>query len=77
MMNEMTNKETATMNAVTIDKHGAFKCRCGNTPETDGAYPCQSDGTVVEPTPEEWDGNLYVCFGCDLIFDGATGKEAK
>lgn len=42
-------------------------CRCGNTADADGFYPCLEDGTQVEPTPGgDWT-HLYRCGGCLAI----------
>jgi len=39
-------------------------CQCGNQPHTDGFYPCDSNGTEIEPTLDsDWDG-LYICPRC-------------
>lgn len=47
-------------------------CICGNQPHTAGFYPCNEQGLIVEPTPEEWTTNNYVCSDCGLIFDNGT-----
>ena len=47
-------------------------CLCGNEPHKAGFYPCTVDGLIVEPTPEEWTTNLYVCSDCGLYFDNDT-----
>lgn len=42
-------------------------CPCGNTPHTDGFFPCNSDGEQMEPTLESnWDG-LYICQACSRL----------
>jgi hypothetical protein len=45
----------------------AWICLCGNTPTSDGFYPCDKDGNEVVPA-EGWD-NLYVCARCGRIID--------
>lgn len=47
-------------------------CLCGNTPMADGFFPCDHEGALVEPTPEEWTTNWYVCERCGRIIDQAT-----
>jgi hypothetical protein len=42
-------------------------CPCGNTPDQEGFYPCSSEGEQVEPTPEEWTTDCYVCDRCGRI----------
>lgn len=49
-----------------------WRCLCGNTPHTDGFYPCDSAGNRVEPVPEAWGGLLYVCERCDRIVNQET-----
>ena len=46
-------------------------CQCGNECDSDGFYPCLSDGTETEPG-EGWDG-LVVCARCGAVID-QTGK---
>jgi len=42
-------------------------CVCGNTPRTNGFYPCDRQGNEMEPTLESsWDG-LYVCAVCQQL----------
>jgi hypothetical protein len=48
----------------------AWICICGNTPVADGFYPCDGDGTQVEPTTG-WK-ELYVCERCGRIISQAT-----
>jgi hypothetical protein len=50
----------------------AWICRCGNVPEEDGFYPCDGAGNLVEPTPEEWTTNWYVCARCGVMVDQHT-----
>ena len=47
-------------------------CPCGNTPSEDGFFPCAADGHPVEPTPDGWTTNCYVCDRCGLIIDQST-----
>jgi len=49
-----------------------WTCLCGNTGLADGFYPCDSEGQMVEPTPEEWATNWYVCNRCGRIIDRKT-----
>lgn len=45
-------------------------CLCGNMPDQDGFYPCDSKGNEMEPV-EGWD-ELYVCAACGRIIDQRT-----
>ena len=47
-------------------------CICGNTPIGDGFYPCNTEGEQVEPTPEGWTTNWYVCDRCGRVIDQQT-----
>jgi hypothetical protein len=38
----------------------------------DGFYPCDAAGADVEPTPEDWTGDTYVCERCGRIIDQDT-----
>ena len=44
----------------------AWVCRCGNTPHSDGFYPCNESGDEVEPVKGNWT-DLYVCARCGTI----------
>ena len=48
----------------------AWICICGNTPVSDGFYPCDKEGKEVEPV-KGWTG-LYVCNRCRRIIDQST-----
>jgi hypothetical protein len=54
------------------DEYGDLECLCGNRPERQGFYPCSSEGEIVDPTPEEWTTNWYVCDRCGRIIDDDT-----
>lgn len=44
------------------------ECSCGNMTHLDGFYPCNAEGTEIEPTEEAgWNG-LYVCARCGKIY---------
>jgi hypothetical protein len=45
----------------------AWICICGNTPGTDGFYPCDREGTEIEPAAG-WN-DLYVCARCGRIIN--------
>jgi len=47
------------------DDHDAWHCICGNTPASDGFYPCDEAGNEMEPA-DGWK-NLYVCNRCGRI----------
>ena len=49
-----------------------WKCLCGNEPLKEGFYPCDSEGEMVEPTPEDWTTNWYVCAQCGRIINQDT-----
>jgi len=46
---------------------GAWRCLCGNQPITEGFFPCNEQGEQVEPTPEAWTTDCYVCDRCGRI----------
>jgi len=50
----------------------AWICICGNTPEEDGFYPCDKDGNEVDPTPQHWKTDWYVCASCGRMIDVDT-----
>lgn len=50
----------------------AWVCQCGNTPHTDGFFPCDRNGNEVEPVEGKWEGALYVCARCDRIIQYDT-----
>jgi hypothetical protein len=50
----------------------AWVCLCGNTPDSDGFFPCDKEGNEMEPViGSAWAG-LYVCGGCGRIIDVDT-----
>jgi hypothetical protein len=42
-------------------------CECGNTPNDDGFTTTTTDGIVVEPEPQKWDGKTYRCDRCGSV----------
>jgi hypothetical protein len=62
------------MTHVTISESGDFTCICGNNTNLEGAYPCDKQGTLVEPAPDEWPDQLYRCDRCGTVFNGETGE---
>jgi DNA-directed RNA polymerase subunit RPC12/RpoP len=44
-----------------------WQCLCGNKATSQGFYPCDSEGKRVEPTPEAWTTDCYVCMQCGRI----------
>jgi DNA-directed RNA polymerase subunit RPC12/RpoP len=46
---------------------GNFHCLCGNKATDQGFNPCDSSGKRVEPTPEAWTTDSYVCAQCGRI----------
>ena len=57
----------------------AWICICGNTPSSDGFYPCNEEGCEMEP--EAGWRDLYVCGKCGRIINqnslAVTGKRRK
>lgn len=74
-MNNSTIQPLKTGEKITYDKawgEDGWVCLCGNMPADDGFYPCTRAGTCVEPTPEAWLENLYVCNRCGRIIEQNT-----
>jgi hypothetical protein len=62
------------MEHITADKKDtdAWRCICGNTPGSDGFFPCDKDGNEMEPSiGSNWAG-LYVCARCGRIIEQDT-----
>ena len=61
------------------DDKDAWVCVCGNTPTSQGFYPCDDKGNEVEPLAD-WPG-LYFCDRCGRIIDAKTlevvGQRSK
>lgn len=59
---------------ITEDPHDSaeWTCVCGNTTFSVGFSPCDAQGVPVEPTPEAWTTNAYVCMDCGRIIDQDT-----
>ena len=55
-----------------IKDDGGWICICGNIPHGSGFYPCDQKGIEVEPTPEEWTTDCYVCYRCGRIINQHT-----
>jgi hypothetical protein len=55
---------------ITNHEENGWLCLCGNTPTSDGFYPCTPEGAECEPTPE-WAG-YYWCARCDGVIDSHT-----
>lgn len=51
---------------------GEWVCLCGNTAASEGFYPCDERGEMVEPTPEEWTTNWYICDRCGRMINQST-----
>jgi hypothetical protein len=55
------------MSITTHDVGADFVCFCGNTSDSDGFFPCDGAGRIMEPTADsDWDG-LYVCDRCGRL----------
>ena len=52
-----------------------LSCQCGNTPYSDGFDTCLIDGTIVTPTPNEWDGIHYICLNCEAVYNQDTLEQ--
>ena len=76
LLKEMYASEESSRKRMKIQSHpdyrGPLRCLCGNTPAQQGFYPCSSEGQQVEPTPEDWNTNCYVCDRCGRIIDQTT-----
>lgn len=57
----------------TFSGNGDIHCDCGNTPCSEGFYPCNRKGQYVEPTPG-WEG-YYKCDRCGQLFLYEGAKE--
>ena len=68
VMPEVTKKEFLTHEP---GNEEAWECVCGNTPVSDGFFPCDSNGDEVEPVEGQWD-DLYVCARCGRIIQQGT-----
>jgi len=55
-----------------VDEYDEWTCVCGNTSLGEGFYPCDAEGNIVDPTPEEWTTNLYRCDRCFRKINQAT-----
>ena len=57
-----------TSNYILIPLSDDIHCSCGNTPSSDGFFPCDANGNEMEPTlGSGWDG-LYVCPVCSTMY---------
>jgi hypothetical protein len=65
----MQDLETITFEA---GDREAWICLCRNTPTSEGFYPCDLNGNIVEPTEKDWTTDLYVCDACGRIIDFKT-----
>ncbi len=61
-----------------------WECKCGNQPNYEGFYTCNSMGEIVPPSVSDgWDEVHYVCHRCWRIIDqnsleivGRCGEDA-
>jgi hypothetical protein len=52
---------------ITHNEGTDWVCVCGNTPDSDGFFPCDEQGEFIEPTLDsDWNG-LYVCDRCGQL----------
>ncbi len=58
-------------NIIQTEIDEGFECHCGNTSHGKGFFPCDWDGTLVEPglhqAGEGWN-NLWYCDNCKQIY---------
>ena len=64
-------QEQERVEAVDHDE-GDWRCLCGNRAWEHGFYPINEGVDVVDPTPEEWRTNEYVCARCGRVIDHTT-----
>jgi hypothetical protein len=57
---------------ISMDEYGEWICLCGNKAIECGFFPCDLDGNEVEPTPEDWTTDCYVCDKCGRIINQST-----
>ncbi len=57
------------MEFIKVDKKDpdSWVCICGNTPTSDGFFPCNESGNEMEPTKGSGWAGLYVCAQCGRI----------
>ena len=60
--------------SIGVNNNGEWVCPCGNRADADGFYPCDSKGNDIEPTPEAWTREWYVCATCGRIIDQVTNQ---
>jgi len=58
---------------VTIEQ-GDIECVCSNDAASDRFVSSRSDGTIVAPDSETWDGTHLVCASCGRIIDQLSGR---
>ena len=61
-----------TKEVITQDAGGNWHCPCGNTAVASGFFPCDAHGHQVEPTPQDWTTDLYVCADCGRLINVDT-----
>ena len=52
-----------------------FTCACGNQSHMDGFYPCDENGTEVEPINGKWNDYLYTCGHCGQVYRDHSMKD--
>jgi hypothetical protein len=69
-----------------VKRASQLRCRCGNTPEEEGFYPCDKDGHLRKETRSlvayeqprsfyDWPKPyLYACDRCGVIIDFDTAE---
>ncbi len=59
------------------EERDVMTCDCGNEPGTDGFFPCDEEGLVVDPSPEDWTSNRYRCMRCGAISEPLGEPEPE
>jgi hypothetical protein len=58
---------------IEADEYGdEWRCVCGNRPWEEGFYPINDGMEIVQPAPEEWRTNEYVCDRCGRVINADT-----
>ena len=50
----------------------AWICICGNTPDSDGFFPCDTNGNEMLPTLDSGWSGIYICVRCGRIINQDT-----
>ena len=50
----------------------AWICICGNTPDSDGFFPCDTNGNEMQPTLDSGWSGIYICARCGRVINQDT-----